>query len=195
MAHQSESYQHKAHNPTQAPLPPWEFATRAWQRIHIDFVGLKYGYIWLMYVNAHSKYLGTVPLTTTTAHATSALLEVCVNFGISEKIVSANGPPFYSEKLTTFCRSHQIKHLRSLQYHPQLNGKAERFVQTFKDALESAQANQSNVKELASVFCFVIVTPHSSTGSAPAQLLISPTPRIQLDLRHPDIESAVRKRQ
>ena len=68
-----------------------------WQRVHIDFAGPIYGYTWLIYVDAHSKYLGVVPLTSTNADSTcNALLDVFAHFGFQEQLVSDNGPPFDS---------------------------------------------------------------------------------------------------
>ena len=66
-AHKCDSCQQKEHDQKPALLHPWEFPTRHWQRFHVDFAGPIYGYTWLVYVDAHSKYPGVVPLTTTTA--------------------------------------------------------------------------------------------------------------------------------
>ena len=141
-AHKCDSCQQKAHDPKPALLHPWEFPTRPWQRVHIEFAGPVYGYTWLVYVDAHSKYPGVIPLTTTTFDSTcNALLEIFSHFGLPEQLVSDNGPPFDSSAFAQFCRCHGIIHSRSSPYHPQSNGEAERFVQSFKDALKSALAD------------------------------------------------------
>ena len=196
-ARKCDGCQQKTHDPTSALLHPWEFPTRPWQRIHIDFAGPKYGYTWLVYVDAHSKYPGAIPLTTTTAAATcNALLKVFSHFGFPEQLVSDNGPPFDSADLSRFSVSHGIRHSRSSPYHPQSNGEAERFVQTFKNALESAKADSSNAKEYASEFLLRYrVTPQATTGASPAQLLMGRTPRITLDLLHPNLDRRVRELQ
>ena len=69
-------------------------------------------------------------------------------------------------------------------------------MQTFKDALKAANANNTTARTLASEFLLRYrLTPHATTSTAPAQLLLGHTPRIQLDLLHPDPNNVVRKRQ
>lgn len=191
------SCQQKVHDPPAATLHPWEFPQRPWQRLHIDFAGPRYGFTWLIYVDAFSKYPGAVPLSTTTANSTcSALLEVFAHFGFPEQIVSDNGPPFNSEDFASFCRGQGIRHSRSSPYHPQSNGEAERFVQTFKDAMDASSASPATCKQLAATILLRYrVTPHTTTGSSPAQLLFNRIPRTQLDLLHPDFPTDVRSRQ
>jgi hypothetical protein len=76
-ARKCDTCQQKTHDPAPVPLHPWEFPTRPWQRLHIDFAGPAFGFTWLIYVDAYSKYPGAIPLTTTTANSTcNALLEV-----------------------------------------------------------------------------------------------------------------------
>ena len=69
-AQNCDSCQQQAHNPPSVFLHPWEYPTRAWQLVHIDFAGPVFGYTWLIYVDANSKYPGAIPLTTTTANST-----------------------------------------------------------------------------------------------------------------------------
>jgi len=192
-----DACQQKAHNPAKSELHPWEFPSRPWQRLHIDFAGPIFGYTWLVYVDAYSKYPGAIPLTTTTASSTTnALLEVFSHFGLPEQLVSDNGPPFDSYDFAVFCKSNGIRHSRSAPYHPQSNGEAERFVQTFKDSLKSSGADATSAKRLASEFLLRYrVSAHGTTGASPSQLLLGRAPRTKLDLLHPDMEVRVRGRQ
>ena len=89
-----------------------------------------------------------------------------------------------------------IRHSRSSPYHPQSNCEAERFVQTFKDAMKAANVEHANARQLALKFLLQYpVTPHAITGSAPAQVMFGRSPRTRLDLLHPDLNSRVQQKQ
>ena len=176
-------------------LHPWEYPTHAWQLVHIDFAGPVCGYIWLIYVDANSKYPGAIPLTTTTANSTcNAVLDVFSHFGSPEQIVLDNGPPVDSTDFASFCRTNGIRHRRSSPYHRQSNGQGERFVQTFQDVLQAATADQTTARNRAYEFLLRNrVTPHGTTETAPAILLLDQLPRIKLDMLHQDPANVVRK--
>ena len=74
--HQFQKYQ-KA--PAQAPLHPWEWPEHPWARIHIDYAGLFSGRIFLMVVDAHSKWLCVGPVTSATSqkHYWQAQVNFC----------------------------------------------------------------------------------------------------------------------
>ena len=79
----------------------------------------------------------------------------------------------------------RIKHICSSPYYPSTNGLAERAVQTSKQCLR--QIEGGSVKEKLSRFLFKYrITPHSSTGVAPAELLMGRCLRSRLDLLKPD---------
>ncbi|KRZ19764.1 Uncharacterized protein T4B_5148, partial [Trichinella pseudospiralis] len=46
-------------NPAKVAVKPWEVADRPWKRIHVDFAGPINGNMFLIVVDAHSKYNGT----------------------------------------------------------------------------------------------------------------------------------------
>ena len=132
-------------------------------------------------------------MTSTNADSTcNALLDVFARFDLKEQLVSDNGPPFDSAAFAEFCRHNGIRHSRSSPYHPQSNGEAERFVQRFKDAMKAANVEHANARQLASKFVLQYrVTPHATTGSAPAQVMYGRSPRTRLDLLYPDLNSRV----
>lgn len=57
---------------------------------------------------------------------------LCSCFGVPETLVTDSGSQFIADSFKYFC---SMIHLRSLPYHPQSNGKAERLVDNFKGAL------------------------------------------------------------
>ena len=175
--------------PTKAPLHPWEWATTPWQRIHIDYAGPFQNSMFLVVVDAHSKWPEVVPVSSTTSSSTiDVLRDLFARFGIPEQIVSNNGTQFVSEEFQAFVRSNGIRHLTSAPYHPATNGLAERAVQTFKQALRSMHQSSKPVKEKLAKFLIAYRnTPHSTTGVSPAQLLLGRPLRTRLDLVKPNL--------
>ena len=47
-------------SPPAVPLHPWQWPTRPWARIHIDFAGLLDNRMYLIMVDAHSKKMSDV---------------------------------------------------------------------------------------------------------------------------------------
>nr|VZI02168.1 unnamed protein product [Spirometra erinaceieuropaei] len=81
---------------------------------------------------------------------------------------------FLSSTFEDFCRQHNIQHLRSPPYHPQSNGQAERFVDTFKRALLKARG-EGTTDEIVQAFLFSYRTtpnPASPGGVSPTEALM-----------------------
>ena len=149
----------------------------------------------LVIVDAHSKWIEAHAVGSATSRATIDKLQlVFATHGLPEVIVSDNGSSFTSEEFSAFVQSNGIKHLTSAPYHPASNGLAERAVQTVKNALKDSSG--ANLETQISRFLFHYrITPHSTTGVPPAELLLGRRPRCRLDLLHPDISGRVRKKQ
>ena len=123
--------------PTVSPLQPWSWPTRPWTRLHIDFAGPKEGMMFLVIIDAHSKWMEVILMkSATTLTTTQQLRMVFSRFGIPESIVSDNGPQFSSYEFEQFCRKNGIRHIQVSPYHPASNGLAERAVQTFKQGFQ-----------------------------------------------------------
>ena len=79
-----------------------------------------------------------------------------------------------------------IKRTFSAPYHPATNGQAERAVQSLKKGLR--EMSHGTVEERLTKFLFKYrITPHSTTGILPAELLIGRRLRSRLDLLQPDL--------
>ena len=178
-------------SPASAPLHPWEWPARPWARIHIDHAGPFQGKLFLVVVDAHSKWLEVVPVPNTTSETTiSTLRSIFATHGLPEMLVSDNGSSFTSAEFQDFIKRNGIRHVTSAPYHPASNGLAERAVQTFKDALKKATSGDLQTRLARFLFQYRI-TPHSTTGISPAELMIGRRPRSHLDLMHPMLESRV----
>ena len=84
--------QHK-HAPPKAPLHPWTWPAKPWQRIHIDFAGPFQGTSFLVVVDAHSKWPEVFQMaSTSTTKTITYLRQLFATHGIPEQLVSDNGP-------------------------------------------------------------------------------------------------------
>ena len=88
--------------------------------------------MFLIVVDAHSKWPEVVPMRKTTTDKTINVLRgMFARWGIPHQLVSDNGPQFTSEQFEMFMKDNNVKHLRGAPYNPSTNGLAERFVQSF----------------------------------------------------------------
>lgn len=184
-------------NPSKAPLHPWEWPSTPWKRIHIDFAGPFMDHMFLIAVDAHSKWPEVIPMTKTTAtKTTQALRTIFSRNGLPEQIVSDNGPQFVSEEFQQFTKLNGITHIKSAPYHPATNGLAERFVQTFKQSMRAMKGESCDLhKKLANFLLVYRNTPHSITNETPAKLLMGRQLKTRLDLIKPDITRQVHDKQ
>ena len=126
--------------PAAAPLHPWVWPSRPWQRIHVDFAGPFFNKMFFLVIDAHSKWGEVFQMAQTTATKTIEVLrQLFSSYGLPEQIVSDNGPQFVSEEFRQFMQSNGIRHIRCAPYHPASNGLAERFVRTFKEAMKAGK--------------------------------------------------------
>ena len=182
--------------PATAPLHPWMWPERPWHRIHIDFLGPLRGFMWLVIVDAHSKWPEVLPFRSTTATATvNSLRTVFARYGCPEEVVSDNRPQFTAEEFQSFLRANGIRHRRSAPYHPATNGLAERFVQSFKRAI-TATPSTMPVQEAADKFLMKYrSTIHPTTGESPDQLFLRRPLCTRLSLLHPSVAQRVHDQQ
>ncbi len=94
------------------------------------------GSMFFVVVDSNSMWLEVEPMESTTTEKTLEVLRALfARFGLPRALVLDNGPQFTSKEFGDFMVANGIKHLQSAPYHPATNGTAERFVQTFKQAL------------------------------------------------------------
>ena len=149
----------------------WPF--KPWVRIHLDFAGPFEGKMFLIAVDAFSKWPKVVEMTSTTAEQTIQVLRnIFANHGLPEQLVSDNGPQFVSSDFAEFCKSNAIKHLWVAPYHPASNGLAERMVQTFKQAMRRTKNEGPLQHRIANFLLTYRTTSHTTTNVAPCTLLM-----------------------
>lgn len=92
-----------------APLHPWEFPATAWEHIHIDYAGPYLGRMFLVVVDAFSKWLEVVPVSAATSPVTiEKLRNIFATHGLPRVLVSDNGSQFTSTEFQTFLRGNGI---------------------------------------------------------------------------------------
>lgn len=189
---------HKVQNaPPQAPLHPWEWPSAPWQRVHIDFAGPFMNSMFLIAVDAHSKWPEVVLMKSTTSEKTIAVLRsIFSRNGLPEQMVSDNGPQFTSEEFILFMRRNGIKHFKSAPHHPATNGLAERFVQTFKKSIKAMEKQDISLQHKVDNFLIAYRNAvHATTNQTPAMLFMNRTLRSRIDLIKPNLRRDVQNKQ
>ena len=181
--------------PPVAPLHPWSWPTRPWARLHLDYAGPVEGKMILILIDAHSKWIEAICTHGSTSTVViDELRTLFGQFGLPETIVTDNGPCFVSAEFETFLVRNGIKHLTSAPYHPSSNGLAERAVQLVKRGLKKTTSG-SMKSRLAQILFHYRLSPQTTTGVAPSELLLGRRPRSRLDLLKPHTAERVEKKQ
>ena len=90
-------------SPAKAPLHPWEWPNRPWSRIHVDYAGPFLGKMFLITVDAYSKWMEVQLVPTATSHNTiQKLRSIFATHGLPEVLVSDNGTAFTSVEFQDF---------------------------------------------------------------------------------------------
>ena len=188
--------QETCNSPAAAPLHPWIWPNKPWVRVHIDFMGPFLDRMFLVVMDAYSKWpevveMSTGPSGVTAARIIEELRRIFTIHGLPQQIVSDNGPKFVSEQFTQFLWQNGIKHIKSSPYHPSTNGQTERFIQTLKKALKAGK-DEGFLKQRLADFCSVIeLHLMQQLRKLPCVLLMGIALHTRLDLLKPNHESQV----
>ncbi|XP_062713327.1 uncharacterized protein K02A2.6-like [Aedes albopictus] len=108
-----------------------------------------------------------------------------------ETLVSDNGTQFTSSEFQQFCSDSGIDHVTTAPFHPQSNGQAERFVNTFKRALKNIQEGKVGVGEALDDFLLTYRTTTNrqvDEGKSPSEAMFGRRIKTSLDLLRPPPE-------
>ncbi|MEE4248578.1 MAG: DDE-type integrase/transposase/recombinase, partial [Kangiellaceae bacterium] len=159
-----------------APLPRkaepamWDWPAGPWRRLHIDYGGSFMGRMFLVVIDAHSKWLEACVVNTATSATTiSCLRRIFATHGLPEHIVSDNGTQFTPG-------------------HPATNGLAECYVGYLKQQLKKNHQNIPFENKVQQVLFAHRVTPHTMTGEAPCDILMKCRLRTRFSLLQPSVD-------
>ena len=151
--------------------------------------------MFLVLIDAHTKWIEVFPMAGATSAATiQQLLTTLARFGLPNTVVTDNSPCFISEEFEAFLIANGIRHVRTAPYHPASNGLAERAVQTFKNSFKKMSEGTVSDRLTRALFSYHI-TPHSTTGLSPAQLMFGRNLQSRLDHVLPDPAAQVESQQ
>ena len=128
--------------------------------------------------------------TITSAKTIEQLRIIFATHGFPKKIVTDNATTFTSEEFKKFMSDNGVAHVTSAPYHPSTNGLAERAVRTFKQGLQLTEGD-SLQERLSKFLLRNRVTPNSTTGISPAEMLLNRHIHTRLNLLYPDIQQKV----
>ncbi|CAH8529728.1 unnamed protein product [Dicrocoelium dendriticum] len=179
-----ESCQQAAKAPPRCSWHPWPESEKPWQRIHLDYAGPINGQSYLIFVDSYTKWPDVIPMQNPTAqHTINELNKLFQYFGTPEMLVTDNGAQFTSTLFREFCMQNGIQHKFSPPYHPQSNGQAERFVDTFKRALLKAEGTRVSRDAIQPFLRMYRNTPNPNTpeGKSPSECLFGRKIRTTFD--------------
>ncbi|XP_032068551.1 uncharacterized protein K02A2.6-like, partial [Thamnophis elegans] len=180
-----ETCQQSRPSPPSSPSREWEMPRGPWSRLHIDFAGPFHGQVFLIVVDAYSRWVEVLLMHSTTSDSTvRALRRLFATHGLPDTVVSDNSPQFTATTFQTFLAELGIRHALVAPYHPASNGRAERAVRSAKEAL--GRLNRGDWQ--ARVDAYLLAqhsTPCPLTQKSPAEMLMGRRLRTTLDRLHP----------
>ena len=185
---------YQRHHPP-GPIHPWRWPERPWQRVHADYFGPICGSMFLLLIDAHSKWIDVHMVNHATAETTVSKMRTSFcTFGLPDTVCTDNGTPFTSDLFQTFLRNNGVEHVRTAPYHPSSNGLAERAVQTVKNGLAKQTSGTLQTKLDRFLFSYRAI-PLESTGKSPAEMMFGRNLRTRLQLMFPSTRSRIEARQ
>ncbi|KHJ98164.1 integrase core domain protein [Oesophagostomum dentatum] len=132
--------QDAAKAPVMTELFSWPTEKQPWSRIHIDYAGRLNRKMFLVMVDAYSKWPEIIEMTSTSSLASDQRVKSSV------RPVRQSGGDRIGQwkpicfkricRVSEFCNENGIAHIRSPPFHLQSKGQAELFVDTFRRALQ-----------------------------------------------------------
>jgi len=176
-----------AKDPTKTPLHQWDFPAKPWQWLYIDFAGAYRNKMWMLLIDAQSKYgqkymQWIPPQQKLLSNSCSKSL---LHMGFLTRLCQTMVPNSQQRNLSSSVGL--VIFTTTAPYHPHSSGDIERFVQTFKQSVD--KANPVSFSELQDcVLNFLAcyrAAPHLVTDQNPSEMLKNRRMHTRLGLLHP----------
>jgi transposase InsO family protein len=131
----------------------------------------------LVITDYFTKWIEVVPLANTTALAKAKVLmdRIILYHGPPRTLVTERGSNFTSQFFTSLCKTLQIIYLKTTAYHPQSNGRTERFNRTMAEMLRKyLEQGFSKWEDALGPIAFAYRNSvHSSTNETPNRTVLA----------------------
>lgn len=197
MSKSCEACLESAANPPRASLNVWDWPDGPNRRIHADFLGPLEGHMYLLIIDAFSKWVDVKEMKNITSESTiDVFREYFSTWRLPSKLMTDNGPSFCSELFETFLKQNGVYHVKTAPYHPASNGAAETAVKSFKSKFKLIYKELGSRHTALNKYLFhVRSTPHCTTGVSPAELQMGRKFRSRWDFRTENTRSRVEQKQ
>ena len=96
---------------------PWVWVAEPWKCIHVNFAGTFQGKMVFLGIDAHSKWSEIFSMKSTTVEDTIVVLScIFASCGLTDQLVSGNGPQFIGREFANFVSANGIWHIRAAPY-------------------------------------------------------------------------------
>ena len=174
-------------SPPCSPSHPSEWLGRPWSRMHVDYAGPFMGKMFLLIIDAHSKWMDIHCVNSATSSVTiDKMRSTFASHGLPEIVGTENWFNFVSSEFKSFLQKNGIKHITSaLATQVQMDSLSGRYRLLIK-----GWRNRVTVLLTAKLARFLVsypINPQSTTGESPAQLRWARSLRSHLHLLRPDV--------
>ena len=165
-----------------APIVMTNLPNSPWEAVSVDFKELPTGEYLLVVVDDYSRFPIVELVSSTSARCVVPKLDsIFAVHGTPRVMRTDNGPPFNGAEFASFAEYLDFKHRKVTPLWPQANGEVERMMRNLKKLYRTAKTEQQNWKQALNKYLRNYrATPHSSTGVAPATMLLGRDVRTRL---------------
>ena len=130
---------------------------------------------YLIVVNSHSNWPEVLQCKRPSTNCTIGFLyALFARLGVVDCVVTDNTTQFTSSKFRNFCKTYQVDHVTTPQFHPRSNGQAESFVDTLKRALKKVLGTPTDraLQKFLQVYG-ITPNPNMPMGRSPAEKMFA----------------------